>query len=89
MRVLGFDWDDGNVEHVGAHGVDPDEAEEVFLHAPLIRRARSGRYVALGKSATGRRLAVIFERRGAGIVRVVTARPMTRPEHRLFERKGR
>jgi hypothetical protein len=36
MRISGFDWDDGNMLHLAlGHGIEPEEAEEVFAVAPL------------------------------------------------------
>ena len=29
-KVIGFEWDEGNIEHIEEHDVTPDEAEEVF-----------------------------------------------------------
>ena len=31
MRISDFEWDDGNVLHLAlGHGIEPEEAEEVF-----------------------------------------------------------
>jgi len=39
MRISDFEWDDGNVLHLAlGHGIEPEEAEEVFVVAPLIRQ---------------------------------------------------
>jgi hypothetical protein len=29
FRELEPDWDDDNVEHIGRHGVEPEEVEEI------------------------------------------------------------
>ena len=34
--VVGFDWDAGNARKNEKHGVTQAEAEEVFLHRPLV-----------------------------------------------------
>lgn len=35
MTVMEFDWDSANLEHIAAHGITPDEAEEAVLIEPL------------------------------------------------------
>lgn len=87
-RVAWFDWDDANREHVGRHGVEETEVEEVFRGRLYLRRVRHG-YTVLGVSATGRRLFVVVARREGGGVRPITARDMTLSERRLFERRAR
>ena len=86
VAVTGFDWDDGNVEHIAWHHFLPEEVEEVFESHCQIRRARRGRYIALGESLDGRLAFVVFERR-RGRIRVVTARDMNAKERRLYRRE--
>jgi hypothetical protein len=86
LYIEGFDWEDENIAHIVRHGVEPEEAEEVFFDQPLVRRNRDGRYIALGQSWAGRYLAVVFELRPGNVVRIVTARPMTKAERRLYRR---
>jgi uncharacterized DUF497 family protein len=42
------------------------------------------RYAALGRSDAGRQLTVVFTVRGT-LIRVISARDMSRPERRLYE----
>lgn len=86
----GFEWDDGNAPKVRArHGVSLAEAEQVLLGRPLLvatDESHSGlepRFFALGRSAAGRELTVIFTMRLRRI-RVVSARPMSRKERRWY-----
>jgi uncharacterized protein len=88
-----FDWDDANEEHVGRHGVERWEAEDVF--ADTNRRALSEgvyfgerRYSMIGRTAAGRTLVVVFTMR-TGRVRVVTARTPAARELRIYERHQR
>jgi hypothetical protein len=67
--------------------VEPEEAEEVLVTKPYIRRARKGRYLAYGTTVDGRYLTVIFLYKGKGIARVITAREMTKKERRLYEER--
>ena len=88
-----FDWDEANIGHVGAHGVEPWEAEDAVLSADRIvvgmRRERSeSRRTIVGRTETDRILAVIYTVR-AGRIRVVTARKPTNAELRVFRRRRR
>lgn len=88
LRITGFEWDDANTEHIARHNVDPDEAEQILQNRPVIRRSRSGRYVAIGQTDEGRYLVVVFEVYRGGRTRVVTARP-AQPEERRLQRRER
>jgi uncharacterized protein len=95
MDVLGecegFDWDPGNsAKNWKKHRVSDSECEELFFNEPLIVRRDSGhsqqevRYYALGQTDRGRWLFVVFTLRGK-LVRVISARDMTRTERRIYE----
>lgn len=91
MRISGFEWDDGNVLHLALrHGVEPEEAEEVFAAAPLFRRTKGGHYAVFGRTRAGRLLVIIFERGADGLVRVITGWDMNAAERRYYlrHRKG-
>lgn len=88
--LVAFDWDEGNAKkNWKKHGVRASECEEVFFHQPLLvhedRRHSSDepRYLALGRTHTGRRLFLVFARRGDRI-RVISARDMGRRERRSY-----
>jgi len=87
----GFDWDDGNLEkNWERHRVPFWEAEEVFFHEPLVVSPDRGhsmgepRYLALGQTDSGRRLFISFTIRGS-LVRIISARDMTRKELGTYE----
>jgi uncharacterized DUF497 family protein len=87
----GFDWDDGNLEkNWELHGVPFWEAEEVFFNEPLLIRAdakhskQESRYVALGQTESGRLLFISFTVRRS-LIRVISARDMTRTEVRTYD----
>jgi len=84
--LAGFDWDRGNVEKSWErHGVSRAESEEVFFNRPVLlaedakHSTRERYYNLLGSSNGGRRLSVIFTVR-QDLVRVISARPMSRKE---------
>lgn len=88
---IGFDWDEGNVEkNWELHRVTFWEAEEVFLNEPLLVRTdrrHSGdepRFLALGQSDAGRLLFISFTVRHP-LIRIISARDMSRKEARIYE----
>ncbi len=87
MRIDQFEWDDETIEHLAAHDVAPEEAEEACRLHPYVLRARQGRYIVLGPTGSGRYLTVILVLRGSGWVKVITARAMTQQEHRRYEQR--
>lgn len=87
MRISGFEWDDGNILHLAlGHGIEPEEAEEVFAVAPLFRRTKRGHYAAFGRLLSGRLLVIVFERKAKGLVRVITGWDMDAAERRYYQR---
>ncbi len=87
----GFDWDDGNLEkNWERHRVPFWEAEEVFFTEPLVVSADrrhsivESRYLALGQTDSGRRLFISFTVRNS-LVRIISARDMTRRELQTYE----
>ena len=87
----GFDWDNANIEkNWTKHGVLFWECEEVFFNEPLIvtqdmqHSVQEDRYYALGKISSDRLLFVVFTVR-KNLVRVISARNMTRKEKRIYE----
>ena len=87
MHISQFEWDDGNALHLAlGHGIEAEEAEEVFAEAPLYWKTKRGHYAAFGPTATGRLLVIIFETKGRGRVRVITGWDMDRAERRYYQR---
>jgi uncharacterized protein len=87
----GFDWDEGNVtKNWEAHRVTPSECEELFFNRPLVvadderHSERERRFFALGQSDGGRRLFIVFTIRG-GLIRVISARDISRRERKVYE----
>jgi uncharacterized DUF497 family protein len=90
MRIVDFEWDDGNVLHLAlGHGIDAQETEEVFAVAPLFRKTRRGHYAAFGPTQAGRLLVIVFERRAGGVARPITGWDMNDSERRYFQRHRR
>jgi uncharacterized DUF497 family protein len=68
------------------HGVLPEDAEEILFSQPVVRRARDGRYMAIGL-ANGY-LTVIFEFE-KGAAEIVTAYPSSDWQIKLYKRSKR
>lgn len=92
MQVEDFIWLDEFTEKLERkHGVYPDEVETLFSNRPAIRRMQSGNvqgehlYRALGQTAEGRYLTVIFIYKAATrSVLVISARDMDHKERRSY-----
>ena len=85
----GFEWDAGNSDKSWRrHAVSQLEAEQVFFNQPIVAQAgsRQGgeqRFFVLGRSDAGRELTIVFTARGK-LVRVISARPMSRRERSVY-----
>lgn len=86
----GFDWDEGNLsKNWDRHQVSNAECEDVFLNGPLLladdtkHSAKEARSYALGQTNSGRLLFIAFTVRGTRI-RVISARPMSGKERRIY-----
>lgn len=87
MRISGFEWDEGNALHLALrHGIEPEEAEEIFAIDPVFRKTRRGHYAAFGKTEAGRLLVMVFERRAAGVVRIISGWDMSTAERQYYQR---
>ena len=88
MRIAGFEWDEGNVLHLAlGHGIEPEEAEEMFAVAPFFRRTRRGHYAAFGPTLSGRLLVIVFEAKPRGLARIITGWDMGAAERRYYQRE--
>lgn len=92
VQCVGFQWDDGNAQKNWLkHRVHQTECEEVFFHEPLIvggdesHSQKQRRYYALGRTAQGRKLTIIFTIR-KDLIRVISARDMTKTETQNYEK---
>ncbi len=86
----GFEWDAGNAQKSWvSHRVTQAESEEVFFDLPVFvlkdakHSGRERRYNVLGRTNADRLLSVIFTIRG-DLVRVISARPMSRKERTAY-----
>jgi len=90
-QCTGFERDAGNAEkNWELHQVSRAECEQVFFNRPIRvapdekHSGQEPRRAALGRTNRGRLLSVVFTVRGT-LVRVISARDMSRNERRLYE----
>lgn len=91
LKCKAFQWDDGNSDkNWMKHQVSHSECEQIFFNRPLITGdAVSGshtetRYYALGQTDSGRLLFIAFTIR-TNLIRVISARPMSRREREVYD----
>lgn len=94
MKLAGFDWDLGNRDKCGKHGVSRDEIEEVFVTGgarvyPDPRHSgQETRFLAIGRTGSGRYVFVAFTLRSrpdGPYLRPISARYMHQKEVRRYE----
>src|SRR6266550_3687236 len=89
-----FDWDSGNLTKNRKHGVEPRDVEaliggDFYFAGRIVEPVHSEpRWLALGEDATGRRLSLVFTRRGTRL-RAISCRAMRRKEEALYEEARR
>jgi uncharacterized protein len=91
VQCTGFQWDEGNAAKKWTlHQVTQAETEQGFFNRPVMvasdlrHSIEEARYAALGQTDAGSRLAIVFTLRDT-LVRVISARDMSRPERRMYE----
>jgi len=88
-----FIWNDKNIDHIAEHGLAPEEAESVVVHArpPYPQMVGDDRRLVVGKLANGEYVQVVYvpSRSFPGAVYVMHARPLTDDEKRRFRRRTR
>jgi uncharacterized DUF497 family protein len=87
--VFGFDWDGGNQGKCLKHGVSQAEIEQAMRNDPRVapdpvHSLTEQRFIAVGRTATGRYVFVAFCWRG-GRIRPISARFMHAREIARYE----
>jgi len=84
-RSSDFEWDAGNRDKNRKHDVGVHDIESMGIVEP---HHDESRWLILGQNARGRKLALVFTRRGDRI-RPISCRPMRRKEWWLYEQAAR
>ncbi len=92
-NIEGFSWDDGNLgKNWIKHKVSQNECEQVFFNLPLIvspdvkHSYFEKRFYILGATNFKRKLFIAFTIRNK-LIRVISARDMTKKEKKIFDEK--
>jgi len=94
MKIVGFDWDEGNWPKCATHGVSREEIEEVLLNTPAVMpdpHPDEPRMRAIGKTAAGRYVFLVFVLRGMKsqiFLRPISARFMHQKEVDHYENQN-
>jgi hypothetical protein len=90
-NCVGFEWDEGNIlKNWERHRVSASECEQVFFNRPLTtftdvaHSSDEPRFYALGQTDSARRIFIVFTVRNS-LIRVISARDMSRRERKAFE----
>jgi uncharacterized DUF497 family protein len=85
---MDFRWNEWNEEHVGIHGVSPEEAESVVRRAksPFPRVIEDDKRLVWGRGGGGRFLQVVFLLDEDDTVFIIHARPLTEREKQRYRR---
>lgn len=88
---LEFEWDEGNAnKSVIKHGITNKEAEEIFVHRPLLliddvsHSVSEKRHRALGQTDRQKLLYAVFTMR-RNKIRIISIRKMDKQERRIYE----
>jgi uncharacterized DUF497 family protein len=92
--ISGFEWDHGNAyKSEQKHKIRQGDAEEVFFNQPVYffedakHSAIEDRWVVLGITNQGVRLSIVFTLRNSNsLIRVISARRMSRKEKLIYEK---
>jgi len=92
IKWEGFDWDEGNLlKNWEKHRVSASECEQVFFNNPVVagldktHSKHEARYYGLGITDAKRKLFISFTVR-ENLIRVISARDMSRKERKVFEK---
>ncbi len=97
-NAVSFQWDGGNSEKNWIkHGITQTECEQVFFNQPFLvfddqqHSQSEERFFALGRTDEGKGLFVVFTYRDQSLVRIISARRMTKAERDYYnsgEKRG-
>jgi uncharacterized DUF497 family protein len=90
-KAASFQWDDGNADKNWIkHGISQTEIEQTFFNLPFLvfddqRHSQSEeRFYALGRTDEGKGLFIVFTYRDSSLIRVISARRMTKREKQYY-----
>ncbi|MER8973154.1 MULTISPECIES: BrnT family toxin [unclassified Mesorhizobium] len=85
MKIV---WDEPKrLANIDKHGLDFAALDDEFFLASTIRTAKAGRLMAIGRIIDGI-VAVVFARLGSEGISIISMRPASPAERRLFNGKA-
>lgn len=89
MKPPAFRWIHWNVDHIGAHGVEVQDAEYVVGHArsPYPHKTGDEKWLVWVRTESGEYLQVVFVPDDSTTAFVIHARPLSAGEKRQFTRQ--
>lgn len=88
ISIYFFEFDDENTEHIGRHGITPEEIEQITGNAYVTARNARGpenRILMIGQTDGGRALTIVLEATRDDVVwRPITGWDSTLEEHQLL-----
>jgi hypothetical protein len=87
--VFEFRWERWNVDHIGEHGISPEQAEYLINRAGrgFPRYIGDGKFLVQGQDQNGMWMQAIFTMSPADMAFVIHARPLTDPDKHCLRRK--
>jgi uncharacterized DUF497 family protein len=92
LKILRFDWDEGNSAKCRKHGLSVEEIEALFIHGryrlfPDVKHSlEEKRFIAVGKGLNNRWIFIGFVTRN-DLLRPITARYMHKKEIGEYEKE--
>jgi len=92
-KVVEFEWDDGNLEHIRKHRFNYKECEQVFYNKPILvsqdkkHSQVESRFRVLGKTKQERLTILVFTTRW-GKVRIISTRDQSKKERSIYQKMG-
>jgi len=89
MKIQKITWDQETVDHISRHGVAPEEVEQLLFSEndePIIMRGKQNKYLAYGKTDSGRLLLIVWVTRYKK-THVITARDMSKKEKQFYRKR--
>ncbi len=91
MIYYNFRWNEWNVDHIAAHGIDRRDAEFVVCTArrPYPRKIGDEKFLVIGRDVQGAYIQVIYVFDPNAAIFIIHARALTDAEKRRYRRSNR
>ncbi len=86
-----FRWNDWNVDHIGEHGIKPEQAEYVVrrTRAPFPEESSDARWLVMGPDENGLLMRVVYVLDSDGTIYVIHAMPLSDRDKKRYRRRRR